>query len=106
MLSTDGLVAPVAATLQPSQLMPANQKAWTVSSGPNLVATDATASPASMSSVMAPDGIPKAPRWLVSWYPLTGPSSSSSSCAGVRVSSSGDLVDRLAINCSRLRQGA
>src|SRR5579859_7396446 len=37
-LSTDGAVAPSTAIEQPSQLIPASQKTWTLSKGPSLVA--------------------------------------------------------------------
>ncbi len=61
MLSTDGFVAPVAATLHPSQLIPANQNACTFSNGPNRVACVAVAAGANMSSIIIPDGIPNIP---------------------------------------------
>ncbi len=66
-LSTDGMVAPVTATLQPSQLMPANQNACTFSSGPKRVDPVAAETGSSICSVMAPDGIPNRPRCSVSW---------------------------------------
>ncbi len=81
---TEDMLAPVASAAGATRFGPLEKVHAFWFAGMSCDGCSVAVTGASMSSVIAPDGIPNLPRCVVSWKASTGPRRSRRSCAGVR----------------------